>query len=345
MRIIQCAALLLPLFQCANIPKASSSEQKVKILVHDSKTTTAYLNPLDLMSKKDLPGILPYGFVINTNRVTSEDIIVNKQRISIPKNGKALLLTLSNHKGEEFYQDLQLTALPLQLSKFKELNLKEFHVPIYLHYAEVAFRVGHGSSSESQSQVITKYLKREFNRTALITIRELFKKEGKQRWPKVKMGYIEATDAKHGFVHVIEPLTQSANKNLDSKYFSLPYNQNDPNSTYIKVQHKVINLTKKVKDIKKTENPHIVIEMEIVRKNADKSILFSHAPHYIVRDPTGEEIENLPKIGEKMYNIYFKFNSLVPSANSDSFLVEKDEEKTKKRSPKPRNRRQKDTSS
>ena len=99
-----------------------------------------------------MTGLLPYGFFINTNRVKCDKLIVKKQTLNIPKNAKALLLTLPKHKGEEFCQDIQLTPLPLQLSKFKDVILKKHHVPIYLQVGETTVQVEHGQEPRARFQ-------------------------------------------------------------------------------------------------------------------------------------------------------------------------------------------------
>ena len=218
----------------------------------------------------------------------------------------------------------------MQLSKFKDLELKEYHVPIYLQLVETAVHDEQSHEQKTsqqkgkeetpidhQSPAVTKFSKKEFNRTALNTIKQLFNNGISERWPIVKIGFVEATDAKNGIVYDIECLAQTVNKSLDNTYFSLPYNPNDINLTYIKIQHKVINLTKKVKDVKLMENPHIIIEIEIVRKRRDGSIIFPHAPHYKIRNPTSEERENLPEIREHFYRIYFQFNKLKDHSSSE----------------------------
>ena len=151
MRVIQCAALFLPLFLCADPPKGLSTDDKVQIQLHNDKTHITYLKPLELKNKDKLPdGLLLYGFIINTDSVYSRTIKVKNQEINIPKNTKALLLTLSKDQGEEFCQDIKLTPFTLKLPEFKDVMLKEYHAPIYLQFAEPPVQAEQGRKQDSR---------------------------------------------------------------------------------------------------------------------------------------------------------------------------------------------------
>ena len=387
----------------ADSPMASTTQDNVQIQLHNCMTIAAYLKPLDLTSVGDLPGLLPYGFIINTNRVTSEKIIVNRrQKISIPKNAKALLLTLTKHKGEDSCQDIKLTPFTLQPPTFKEVSLEEYLVPIYLQSVEAPVQVEHGrkqkpchtndkeeelSVDQSPTDVFYSENKEyhvpiysEFKFSAAQTknsrkqkpssrkeknedhppeninppatdYREVemldiargcftdkppftykFQERPPPKWPCIQVANVNSK-YKGRCVHCMQPLTQTANKNLDPSYFSVPFYK-DTDYTFIKIQKRIINLTKLMKESVKTENPHIIIELEIVRKESVESFEIPDQPYAMLRGATSEEIENIPEITGNKYNIYFKFIKY----NIDTRLVEMDEKEPEERSPKSRRR-------
>ena len=336
MQIVQCAALLLPLILCA--------EHKVQIQLHNSKTTTAYLNPIDLTSGEDLPGLLPYGFIINTKRVTSKNIIVRSQKINIPKNARALLLTLPKHEGDKLCQDIHLSPLPLQPSKFNDVILKEYHVPIYLQFTETASNVRHGQQQNIQSPkekgkpVGASSLKVELNSTLRRTVIALFDKEEHRRWPNIVIGHTNCSHAEECKVQVLQPLSQTSNNSMDPNYISIPLNQ-DYDITYIKIQSKIIDLTKKLKGSSMNKNPHIIIEIEIIGKRADESIIFPPKLNARILYAARDEIKNIPEMEGNCCNIYFHFKIVKDSGIIDHHFISEDENDsgpTYVRSPKTR---------
>ena len=143
MLVFLLAAFLLSLVLCSDSSKPSSphEEDRLQLQLHNTKFTTTYLKPRELKSKKGLPdGLLPYGFIINTNEVIiPKKIIVKAQTLSIPKTAKALLITIPKSKGKRFSQDIQISPLPytgLQQFEFHNVKLKEDHIPIFLQYVD-----------------------------------------------------------------------------------------------------------------------------------------------------------------------------------------------------------------
>ena len=143
MRVFLLAAFLVSLVLCSDSSKPSSphEEDRLQLQLHNTKFTTTYLKPRELKSKKGLPdGLLPYGFIINTNEVIiPKKIIVKAQTLSIPKTAKALLITIPKSKGKRFSQDIQISPLPytgLQQFEFHNVKLKEDHIPIFLQYVD-----------------------------------------------------------------------------------------------------------------------------------------------------------------------------------------------------------------
>ena len=348
MRLFLCSALFLPFVICSDsLAVSSPSEHEVQIQLHNMKTYTTSLKPLDLKTRDDKNGLLPYGFIINTKRVNSETIIVKNQIFDIPKNAKALLLTLSKHQGKEFSQDIQLTPFTLQPPEFKDVMLKTFHVPIYLQVAERAVQVEHGQEqepghhSEQEEQLSVNQDPAgdsEYKQGSLSkAVRLLFKEVGRPKWPLVALGKMNAATEKGGNVQLIKPLTQTSNKLLDAKYFTIPYSQENE-ITVIKIHHKVLYLTRRLKDSENDKNPHIIVELKIFRKESDESIIFPHHSTVHYRYATEEEIENIPEIEKNMCNIYFHFKILEESSSIDSQKVEVIEEDPEERSPKPRRR-------
>ena len=363
-------ALLVPFVLCCDSPSTSPSKHAVQIQLHKSQTTTTYLNPLDLKSSEDLPELLPYGFIINTNEVIPRKIIVKDQLLNIPKNAKALLLTLPKHQEEKFCQDVQITSLPngLQFPEFQNIVLKETHVPIYLQFTATPVQVKHirkqrhsirrekeedhpletltnptTSHKEKEDDHLCEtlspvtandYSKKELKEIARNSVRVLFNEVGERtRWPFLAVGKISAINFKGDNAQVMQPRTQTANKILEPKYFSIPYSQND-DYTFIRIQKKIINLTRKLKGSMMNKYPHLIIEMEIVRKESDESIKFPHRPFINFRYATVEDFKNLPDVESNHCNIYFQFKILKNSTYVDFRLVK--EEESNKSSPKPR---------
>ena len=391
--------LLLPFVHCCDSPKASSTEHVVQVQLHNSPTTTTFLNPLDLKSKRqEQKELLPYGFIINTNEVVPKMLIMKNHMLSIPKSAKALLVTLPKSQQEEFCQDIQITLFPdLPLPEFQKETLTDYHVPIYLQYAETAAQVQRGqkvkpcqhpekedelsdsqsptgaSSSENGESLLpncslfaetsvqvdhirkqrsssriemeedyspetpnpptTYYSKKELKATSWNTVRMLFNEVGRPRWPFLALGKISAMNCCK--VQSMQPLTQTTSKILDPKYFSIPYGKDD-DYTFIKIQKKIIYLTKELKGSKSNKNPHIVIGLDVVRKELDGSIIFPEKLIVNFRYATKEELENFPKIKANHCNIYFHFRVLEISSNNVFQSLKKEEDR--KRIPKLRRR-------
>ena len=344
MRCFLCSALFLPFVLCSDsLAVSSPSEHEVQIQLHNMKTYTTSLKPLDLKIRDDKNGLLPYGFIINTKRVNSETIIVKNQKFDIPKNAKALILTLSKHQGKEFSQDIQLTPFTLQPPEFKDVTLKKFHVPIYLQVAERAVQVEHGQEqeprlhNEQEAKLIVDHDPAGIDykqATLWKAVCRLFKEVGRPKWPLVALGKMNAATEKGGNVQLIQPLTQTSNKTLDAKYFSIPYSQ-DGELTIMKIQKHYFYLTKYLKESKNDKNPHIVVGLKNIRKKSDESPIFPPSPTAHYRYATEEEIENIPEIEKNMCNIYFHFKILEESSIIDSQKVEVIEEEPEERSPKP----------
>ena len=331
MQIVQCAALLLPLILCSDSSKPSSTrEERLQIQLHNSKTTTTFLKPLDLKNKEGWhEDLLPYGFIINTNEVTPRKITVENQTLGIPQNAKALLITVPKSKGKLYSQDIQITSLPyfgLQLLEFQTMKLKENHVPIYLQFADTpVIKLGQMKTPKLHNEKIEEhqpepllsdsrnYPKDGVVDTAQSTALEVLEGLGRQQnWPILAICHVETTNVGLGAGQFLDPLTQTTNRCLDSNYFSFPWDQ-ESDIVYLKIQDKLIPMTKK----ERHESHIIIIEMEIIRKNGDELIRFPNPLHYILRDATSEEIENLPDIRGNMYYIYFQFNNSVQSGIDD----------------------------
>ena len=362
------STLLLPFALCSISPPNTSTtpDDLVQVYLPISELDTTYLHPIDLKSKNDFPGLLHYGFIINARYRKPRKIIVRNQTLEIPKNARALLLTLPNRQEEDLCSDIQLTLFPYRdlllpelrnlllqanhtpqniqftpLPEFRNLRIEKYHVPIYLQYADTPVQIPscckdkeEEDLSETLSPVATNYSKRELNIAAWKKVRVLFKEAGRRKWPNIAVGRVKV-DVKGGNAQFMEPLTQTASRSLDPRYISFLYGKDDE-YTFIKIQNKIINLTKRLKEAKNNNNPNIIIELEIICKESDESIIFPNQPYAKLRCATSEEIDNIPKVQGNHCNIYFKFIKQDDSRNIDTQLV--NEEESKERSPNPRRR-------
>ena len=359
-------ALLLPFILCSNSLSAfPSPESRVQIYLHISKTATIFLHPLDLERKEDFPGLFQYGFAINTHKIIPKKITVSNQTLNIPMGAKALLLTLPKRQEEGFCQDIQLVPFPLPsrlLPEFQSKKLKEYHVPIYLQFAETPVKTEHGrkqepchlnekeeklfesqcpagvSDSENRenpvpiySQLVetsvearlgrkgTSFLRKMPMIPAQKTVCRLFRDVSGLKWPIIVIGYINAIDHNNGHVQIIEPLIQTASAKLDSRYFSFRFRQ-DSVHAYIMIQDQQITLTEELKAFKKKKNNGlIIIEMDIIGKREDKSIIFPLQSRPIVRHANRKELKGIPgKFADDHINIYFQFKRQKDTNSSNS---------------------------
>ena len=373
MRSLLCAAaLLLPLALCSG-SESSSSEELVQVQLPGSKTASPRsLNPIDLRIRKDTPRTLfNYGYIIDLNESDSSEIIVEKQTLKIPKNAKALLVTLPKREGKQYRQDIQISSyLGLELPEFKKMTLRDHHLPIYLQLAKTPAKASHGQKkrtprrsdksdkektprqgdrsdkektprrgekeeSRSPRHKAFKTSQQKFEDAAKASVRGLFSKVGQKKWPSVVIGYVSATNAKDGRAQAIQPSTQTANKYLAAEFFSFPYNQGDV-LAYIKIQNKLINLTDKLEETKKNKNPHIIIEMDIVRKRSDGSLIFPSDGKVKVSPASSDDVRGITGIAGNSCNIYFQFNKNSSSEEEDSSSESSDEDEDEEEPPKYR---------
>ena len=336
-----CAAFLLPSILCSKFEN-SLSEGKLKIRLPRSQTTSTKLIPLDLSSQNRPDNIYDYGFILDTNEEIPSEIIVEKHTLTIPKDAKALMLTLSKHKGESSHSDIQISTYNGEhLFEFEKMILKDNHIPIYLQLANSSVKSKHSQTLRSYKeedhfkQSGTNNETNKFDNTAKLAVRNLFKRVGQQDWPRLVIGYISSTDAR---VQIIPSFTQTANKFLAPEFFSIPYE-----NEHVKIQNFLIHLSKKLEASKRHTNPHIIIEMEIVKRRRDGSISFPPQASVKLRLATDEEVKDIPVINDNSFNLYFHFfnqeNSRGSISPSSSNSEDKGEEPTM-RSPRSRRRRQ-----
>ena len=341
-------ALLLPLALCSN-SDTSSSEDFVQIQLFRSKTSSLNLIPIDLKSGQDQPeGLLDYGFIIDTKESCPTEIIVEQQTLKIPMNAKALLVTLSKHEGK---YDIHLSSyLAPEFYEFKGMTLENHHVPIYLQLISVPAKAKHGQKQKTlcrrekeengpaprQSSSSTNYSKMKLANTAQARMQYLFSVLGEQNWPSAAFGHLHA----NGRAGTIQPLIQTANKCLAAEYFSISYNQGDV-LAHFKVQNQLIELTEELEASKDYNNPHIIIEMNIVGKREDGSIIFPRQCKPKIRHASSEEVKGIPELESDHYNIYFQFQQQEETSSSDSSSDTTDEvEEEEPRKRKSRYRRQ-----
>ena len=338
MLFILWAAFLLPSILCSKFEN-SLSEGKLKIRLPRSQTTSTKLIPLDLSSQNRPDNIYDYGFILDTNEEIPSEIIVEKHTLTIPKNPKALMLTLSKRKG---VLDIQISSFDgVQLFDFEKMILKENHIPIYLQLANSSVKSKHSQILRSYKeedhfkQSGTNNETNKLDNTAKLAVRNLFKRVGQQDWPRLVIGYISSTDAR---VQIIPSFTQTANKFLAPEFFSIPYE-----NEHVKIQNFLIHLSKKLEASKRHTNPHIIIEMEIVKRRRAGSISFPPQASVKLRLATDEEVKDIPVINDNSFNLYFHFfnqeNSRGSISPSSSNSEDKGEEPTM-RSPRSRRRRQ-----
>ena len=312
-------SLFLPLVLCSDssAPSSPTIDKAMKVKLNNSKITNIFLKPLNLKSRDDRhANLLSYGFIISTNDiVVPKKLTVKSQTLNIPKNAKALLLTLPKHQGKEFCQDIQITSYPYsdaQLPEFQKITLKKQHIPIYIQFADTPAQApatfehlppaakeeddtDHQRSKKEKKDVQPDNQNIDYFAAA----RALLDKIDRPWWFHLCVAYFNATSTKGGRVQVISPLYQRANNTLEPNYFSIPLLKDDAFAFVLLPNKSILVITKNT-------SRHKITEVDIVRQSIDDPIEIKDSHHLNIRDPTREELKNIPEIKDNCWNIYFQ---------------------------------------